>query len=464
FGVAALLIGGLPSARWRGGLTLVASVLALYWLQPSTPIRHLDFWLPSASLALVLLTWVITRAPATGEVRPTLTTAATLGLLVVAIGLTRYFDPLCCLTPSRPPDLSQVAFALGAVALVAVAPARLKPNHPWWLIAGLAFILGLFVMLKTDALAGAASAGLRSLTGQPADLASALDIRWLGFSYIAFRLLHVLRDGLARKLPALSLQEFVIYALFFPALTAGPIDRVERFIQDLRRPYAFSAPNAVEGGARLALGLVKKFVISDSLAIFALSATSAAQTTSPVWMWVLVYAYAWRLYLDFAGYTDIAIGLGRWMGVRLPENFDRPYFKPNLTTFWNSWHITLTQWFRAYVFNPLTRALRSRPLPPAAIILAGQILVMVLIGLWHAVTWNFVVWGLWHAAGLFVHNRWAGFARPRLAWLDRSPGLKRAGNLLGIGLTFHYVALGWVWFALPNLSLSRRVLQTLVGL
>ena len=112
-------------------------------------------------------------------------------------------------------------------------------------------------------------------------------------------------------------------------------------------------------------------------------------------MAVLLYAYAWRLYLDFSGYTDIAIGLGRLFGVRLPENFERPYLKPNLTTFWNSWHITLAQWFRAYFFNQLTRALRSRPrpLPAALIILIGQVGTMLLIGLWHGVTWNFVAWG-----------------------------------------------------------------------
>jgi D-alanyl-lipoteichoic acid acyltransferase DltB (MBOAT superfamily) len=294
--------------------------------------------------------------------------------------------------------------------------------------------------------------------------ASAFDWRWLGFSYITFRLIHALRDRLSKRLPALSLSEFVTYALFFPALTAGPIDRADRFVKELRQP----APAWVEGGMRLAVGIFKKFVIADTLALVALSAQNAPQARSTVWLWILLYAYAGRIYFDFSGYTDIALGLGRLLGFKLPENFDQPYLKPNLTVFWNSWHMSLAQWFRAYFFNPLTRALRgamrTRPLPPWLIILIGQAGTMVLIGLWHGVTWNFAAWGVWHAVGLFGHSRYAEFARPRLAWLEARPALDRAAAIAGTLLTFHYVALGWVWFALPSLALSLRVFGKLFGL
>jgi alginate O-acetyltransferase complex protein AlgI len=108
--------------------------------------------------------------------------------------------------------------------------------------------------------------------------------------------------------------------------------------------------------------------------------------------------------------------------------------------------------------------LRSRPLPPWLIIRIGQAGTMVLVGLWHGVTWNFAAWGMWHAVGLFVHGRYAEFARPRLGCLEARPGLKRAAAALGALLTFHYVALGWVWFALPDLTLSLRVFGRLFGL
>jgi alginate O-acetyltransferase complex protein AlgI len=215
---------------------------------------------------------------------------------------------------------------------------------------------------------------------------------------------------------------------------------------------------------RLAVGIFKKFAVADTLALVALSAQNAAQAHSTFWLWILLYAYAGRIYFDFSGYTDIALGLGRLMGFKLPENFDQPYLKPNLTLFWNSWHMSLAQWFRAYFFNPLTRALRSRPLPPWLIILIGQAGTMVLIGLWHGVTWNFAAWGVWHAVGLFVHSRYAEFTRPRLGWLEARPALGRAATVAGALLTFHYVVLGWVWFALPNLTLSLSVFGRLFGL
>ncbi len=175
-----------------------------------------------------------------------------------------------------------------------------------------------------------------------------------------------------------------------------------------------------------------------------------------------MYAYAFQIFFDFSGYTDIAIGLGRLLGIKLPENFNSPYLKPNLTQFWNNWHMTLTQWFRAYFFNPVTRALRSgkKPLPIPWIIFITQLATMVLIGLWHGVTWNFVLWGLWHGLGLFIHNRWSEWTKARFAKFGAR--LQAGLNIGGILLTFHFVALGWVFFALPEVSTSVHFFQVLL--
>jgi alginate O-acetyltransferase complex protein AlgI len=154
------------------------------------------------------------------------------------------------------------------------------------------------------------------------------------------------------------------------------------------------------------------------------------------------------------------------MGFNLPENFDRPYLKQNLTQFWNSWHITLAQWFRAYFFNPLTRRLRTISKPPALwlIILIGQLSTMLLIGLWHGVTMNFALWGLWHGAGLFLHNRWNEYIQPRFAIWETKPILHYGIISLGAFLTFQYVSLGWVWFALSSPQSSWLVINRLFGL
>jgi alginate O-acetyltransferase complex protein AlgI len=467
---AALLIGWLGRGRARGWALLVASVLGIYWLQPATPVRNLDFWLPTAALALAVWVWAATRPAPGWPARPDLLTGGVLAGLVLLIALNRYVEPLCCLTPTRPPALPLALAGLALIALLVMGLQRGLAGRTG-LLAGLTlFILALFIILKTPALAELASAGLRAMGGQKPELASALDLRWLGFSYLAFRLIHTLRDRASGKLGELTLQEFIIYLLFFPAFSAGPIDRVQRFTQDLRQPFVLNAAALGQGGQRLVWGLFKKFALADSLALVALNATNAAQATSTPWLWVLLYAYAFRLYADFSGYTDIAIGLGQLMGFKLPENFAQPYLKPNLTTFWNSWHITLAQWFRAYYFNPLTRALRTRSWSMPLIILLGQVSTMLLIGLWHGVSWSFAAWGLWHGLGMFIHNRWVEAARTegwlarRLAVLETRPRLKRAAVIAGTLLTFHYVTLGWVWFALPEIGLAGRVFLKLLGI
>jgi len=417
--------------------------------------------LPTATLALTSLSWILTTPPENRDWRTNWPAAALLAGLVLALGLTRYLGYSLPFIASRPPPIVPIAVALMLAALLAFALSRLacSASAAWIFV-----LLALFVVLKTPALTTLVSAWLRGLTHQSIELASAFDIRWLGFSYVAFRILHTLRDRQTGRLPVVSLAEYVTYVVFFPTLTAGPIDRLERFIQDLRRPPALSGADLGEAGKRLAIGLFKKFVIADSLALIALNGTNALQVHTAGWMWVLLYAYAFQIYLDFSGYTDIAIGIGRLMGFELPENFLAPYLKPNLTQFWNNWHMTLTQWFRAYFFNPVTRAMRAanRPIPVPIIILITQISTMTLIGLWHGVTWNFVLWGLWHGVGLFIHNRWSESTRAHAAALP--PRWQSVLNFGGALLTFHFVALGWVWFALPNLGISWQVFLKLFGI
>ncbi|GIV81582.1 MAG: hypothetical protein KatS3mg051_0936 [Anaerolineae bacterium] len=443
--------------RWRQWALFVGSVLAIYWLQPALTIRRLDFLFPTTTLGLVVLSWLATRAPAQPVTRADGLAALVIAALVLALSFGRYLLPAYRLTPSAPPPPSQVAvwLLLATGALWAVARWRGKRLR----LALALGVLALFAVLKTEALGTAASRLLRSWQGQTTQLARADELSWLGFSYVAFRLLHTLRDRQTGQLPALTLREYVTYAIFFPAFTAGPIDRAERFLGDLRALPPLDATRFVHGGMRLAVGIGKKFVIADSLALLALNATNAQQAQSAAGLWVLLYAYAFQLYFDFSGYTDIAIGLGQWCGIRLPENFSQPYLKRNITVFWQSWHITLSQWVRSYVFLPLSRALLTRPRKPSPTVLAliGQLATMLAIGLWHGVTWGFVVWGLWHGLGLFVHKVYSDRTRPYYLRLRGHPRLGRAVEVVGVALTFHFVVLGWVWFALPDLALSWDV-------
>lgn len=453
----------------RTYLLLGFSILAVYWFQPLVPLRSFDFWFPSLTLALVVLTWFITSTNATpGEDSPSAWRSPQnlIALLLIAgiptfIALSRYFLPEPILTAAPPPRF--ILFLAFVIALaIAVPLIRWLSRRALWLLSALiVFLILVLVILKTPALSLQASIFIRTLTNRSLENAASTDLRWLGFSYIAFRLIHVLRDRQAGRLPELSLAEFATYVVFFPSLAAGPIDRAERFAQDLRKDFALTQDETLYAGQRIFAGLFKKFVIADTLALIALNDLLATQVRTSAWMWVIVYAYAFQIYFDFSGYTDIAIGTARLAGIQLPENFAAPYLKPNITQFWSSWHITLTQWIRNYFFNPFNRWLRrSKNIPAWTLILFGQVATMLLIGLWHGITINFILWGLWHGLGLFIHNRWSDFVRGRYPTWQQN----RALQIGGILLTFHFVALGWVFFALSAPARSWQVFLKLFGL
>jgi D-alanyl-lipoteichoic acid acyltransferase DltB (MBOAT superfamily) len=465
FLVLSLLMGLLASGKWRCWAILVLSVVGVYWLQPATPIRNLGFWFPTASLGLTFLIWnVVAKKESSRRKENWITFLISAGVILV-IGLTRYIGNGTLLSPARPPLVGNIVIAILLIAGLGLLILQLKKWGVSLIALGISLVLVCFVLLKSPPLAEAVSRGLRSLTGQSADLASATDLGWLGFSYIAFRLLHVLRDHASGRLPPLTLQEFLSYVLFFPALPAGPIDRVERFQKDLNSPARLTSATGLEAGTRILLGIFKKFVLADGLAYFALNALNASQVSSSIWLWVMLYAYGFRIYLDFSGYTDVAIGMGMLVGIRLPENFDRPYLKPNLTAFWNSWHITLAQWFRGYFFNPVTRALRTGKvkLPTWTIILFGQVSTMALIGLWHGITWGFLLWGLWHGLGLFLHNRWVALQRARPDWFPQHLMSSHGFQALSVIFTFHFVLVGWIPFVIPDVDQILNGFSRLVG-
>lgn len=443
----------------RGWLLFVTSALAVFWLQPASLIRNLPFALPVASLGLAAVVWALTLPKETRPSRQDWWAAGLLAGLILLVSLTRYIEPMSDLLAVRAPGIEFAAIFVAVLLLLCGLIYWLGRGRHFVLHAAVLLIIATLVVLKSEPLAQVASGALRSLTGQDPTLASPLDFGWLGFSYIAFRLIHVLRDRLAGRLPAVSLRDFVTYIVFFPALISGPIDRLERFAPQLRGKFVLVGDQFLASGRRLMTGLFMKFVLADALAFFALNASNAHQVESSGWMWLLLVAYALRIFSDFAGYTHIAIGLGMLFGVVLPENFDRPYLKANITAFWNSWHMTLTQWVRSYYFNPVTRWLREHKLPMLAVIIFGQLTTMGLIGLWHGITWNFVTWGLWHGAGLFIHNQWTSFTKSQPIQMN-----PRLAQPLGILATFTFVTIGWVWFALPQPSDAAHVFAVLFGM
>lgn len=465
-----LFAGLFISPKNRGSFFLIANILAIFWLQPVSAIRHLDFWLPLSGLLLVIAAWVSTQS--TYDRRQTARTLGVIVIVVLFICILRYVEPICCLTASRPPAILQVLSVVLPITFIIFLSIRYFPERKIHSIALSILILIIFVLLKTEYLSIYVSKFLRLLTDQDQNIASSIDLRWVGFSYLAFRLLHYLRDHQTGKIPPHNLKDFIIYTLFFPAYSAGPIDRFPRFLDDLQKipedqskRWHLSSEFFFDGSVRIVRGIFKKFVLADTLALISLNSQNALQIQSTFWAWIILYAYAFRIYFDFSGYTDIALGIAKYIGIQLPENFAAPYLKLNITLFWNSWHITLAQWLRTYIFYPLTRAMRTAQInfPAWMIILCAQLCTMLLIGLWHGVTINFAIWGLWHAIGLFLHNRWSNWRKNHFFEWENNTVVKNINKCISWFITFNYVTLGWVWFALPDTHTTWRVFRLLFG-
>ncbi|MCS6913205.1 MAG: MBOAT family O-acyltransferase [Myxococcales bacterium] len=268
----------------------------------------------------------------------------------------------------------------------------------------------------------------------------------LGISFFTFEFIHYLVDVRLGRivLPAAgNLLDFALFVLFFPTLLSGPIKRYQVFLEEGERARTFRIDYIAEGLTRMIVGLGKKLIVADSMTAFSSRLLTPDQVTR-TGLWVAMYAYAIQIYFDFAGYSDLAIGAARLFGYRVPENFDHPYLRPNLSEFWRHWHMSLSSWIRDYLFIPLGGS-RAHP----ARVVLNLTVVMALCGLWHGASWNFVVWGLWHGLGL-GGLRLLRRLRERVGLPPTSSST--GWQVLATLLTFQYVSLGWVLFATPSMA------------
>ncbi|MGV8024933.1 MAG: MBOAT family O-acyltransferase [Anaerolineaceae bacterium] len=434
----------------------------MFLLQPTTSLRSLNIILPWGTLLLIAAVGMAVCEAITRKEAVQVIVFSILGFLPF---LFSEFIP-ALKTTGLDKNINQNVlgtFLLISACIVIVLNFLKKKKN--YLSIFLVLILVIFFILKQPQISYLASKGWRTLFQQNTELASNQDIRWIGYSYIAFRIIHVIREYQKQRFHEISLIRFMNFCLFFPTLTAGPIAKYDDFSNQMDEPVNTIENGMLEGGKRLFTGLFKKFVLADSLAIVALNSTHTEQITSSGWMWLALIFYSFQIYFDFSGYTDIAIGLGLFLGLRLPENFNKPYLKSNLTKFWDSWHITLSQWIRAYFFNPVNRSLRKSDLAnsPILILFITQVATMAIIGLWHGITWTFLFWGLWHGIGLFVQNRWSAYIKNKFGKIRENQTLNKIVNAASTLLTFLYVSLGWVWFLSPTMKDAWTIFLKLAG-
>lgn len=267
-----------------------------------------------------------------------------------------------------------------------------------------------------------------------------------GISFFTFQAVAYLADVYRGTIPAeRSLPRLALFMAFFPQLLQGPILRYGDFAPALTQRQENSA-DAAAGAVRFCFGLAKKVLLADALGQIADGAFASGARLTVALAWLGAIAYTLQLYFDFSGYTDMALGLGRVFGFRLPENFNYPYVAKSASEFWRRWHMTLSFWFRDYVYIPLggNRCSRRRQV-------FNLLAVWLLTGLWHGAAWNFVLWGLYYAVLLMGERFLWGRA------LDRLPNPLR--HLYALAL----ITVGWVLFRAAGLAQVGEMVSAMFG-
>ena len=269
----------------------------------------------------------------------------------------------------------------------------------------------------------------------------------VGISFYTFQALSYSIDVYRGKLePTRDVVQFLAYVSFFPQLVAGPIERATNLLPQFAKPRTFDYDTGVDGMRQILWGLFKKMVVADSCAFYVDQVFSSWETQSGSTLLLAAVFFAFQIYGDFSGYSDIAIGTAKLFGIKLMRNFNVPYFSRDIAEFWRRWHISLTTWFRDYVYIPLGGSRCSK-----AKIVRNTFVIFLLSGFWHGANWTFIAWGAYHAL-LFLPLILTGKNRKYRDTVAEGrllPTLKELGQML---LTFFLVVIGWVLFRASSIN------------
>jgi alginate O-acetyltransferase complex protein AlgI len=335
-----------------------------------------------------------------------------------------------------------VGIAIDGATLACRAKARKSV-----LVAAITFDLGILAIWKYAGFASSQIAEISNALGlghSPIiSLALPIGISFFTFHHMSYIIDVYRKSRRAQKSPV----QFVTYIAMFPQLIAGPIVRYHEIADQLPEVRQHRMADFGAGFPRFALGLSKKVIVADTVGPIAGAAfdTSAAGLTT-VTAWIGILAYTVQIYFDFSGYSDMAIGLASMFGFRLPENFNRPYSAHSINDFWRRWHMSLSRWFRDYVYIPLGGNLNGK-----ASTYRNLMIVFVLVGIWHGAAWTFLIWGFYHG-GLLIIERITGYDAAK------ATGLRLVGQRT---LTALLVMIGWVFFRCSSLGHAMYYLNAM---
>ena len=280
----------------------------------------------------------------------------------------------------------------------------------------------------------------------------------VGISFYTFQALSYTIDVYQKRLPAThDIIEFLAYISFFPQLVAGPIERATNLLPQFQRRRQFDYAKAVDGMRQMLWGFLKKLVIADNCATVVNEYWNHYQDLPGVSLFLMGVLFTFQIYCDFSGYSDIAIGCARLFGFNLMRNFNFPYFSRSIPEFWRRWHISLTTWFRDYIYFPLggSRCDKWK-------IIRNVYIVWGVSGLWHGANWTFVCWGLFHATLLAIYNIFGINTKYKqvVAYGKYLPNIRET---MQIALTFFLTVIGWIIFRAESMTQAVDFLTAMVS-
>ena len=321
--------------------------------------------------------------------------------------------------------------------LAVVAMARSRWKKPW-LTASIVNNLGLLSFFKYGGFVAENLNDLLGWLGIPYEIPAPDVLLPVGISFYVFQSMSYTIDyyrGNVEREP-----NFIRYATFvslFPQLVAGPIERARNLLPQLRQTPGISRRDVADGLSLFVVGMFKKVALADYLALYVDKVYAAPEGSLSAALILATVAFAWQIYFDFSGYTDMARGVGRMMGIRLMLNFNNPYLATGLGDFWSRWHVSLSTWFKDYVYIPLGGNRQG-----TVATYRNMCLTMVISGLWHGAMWTFVVWGAVHALGRVLTRR-----------LETTPFYKdRVPTFIKRFWVFAFVSFAWIFFRAESFS------------
>ena len=309
------------------------------------------------------------------------------------------------------------------------------------LLASIFYYLGVLSIFKYFNFAVDSFASLASTLGLDVRTTHLRLVLPFGISFFTFETMSYTIDVYRRDMvPCRRYLDYLLFVCFFPHLVAGPIVRPQQMLPQLAQEPRVDPDMQARGLWLIAVGLAKKIAIGDFLAVNLVGRVfDNPERYSSLEVLVATYAYAIQIYCDFSGYTDVAIGSAKLFGYELPQNFDAPYTARDLQDFWRRWHITLSSWLRDYLYIPLGGSRGG-----AWRTYRNLMITMLLGGLWHGASWNFVIWGGLHGLALAGTRMWQRARGERQG--------SRAWNVIAVVLTFHYVCFAWIFFRAPTFA------------